>query len=217
MGYAQSSSCTHTFRPPTSPSLPPLHVHCVRFVYFLRIGERSSLQRRHLQTTDYDVVLSESSISVAEGGVDAEYTVVLDGEPVATTTVDLAVGSSDITAIPTSLSFTSSTWNVPQTVTVAAVDDDGVEDLEEVSVTHSVTVASGTWTGTFSLSENVTVRVYDDDTAGVLLSASALYVDEGSTATYTIALMGSSSDNVAVGTSNGGRITYKWRLLFLVL
>lgn len=145
------------------------------------------------------MVLSESSVSVAEGGVDAEYTVVLDGEPVETTTVTLAVGSSDIIAIPTSLSFTNATWNEPQTVTVTAVDDDGVEDLEEVSITHSVTVANGMWTGNFSLSEDVTVRVYDDDTAGVLLSASALYLDEGSTSTYTIALMGSPSDNVEVG------------------
>lgn len=73
-----------------------------------------------------------------------------------------------------------------------------MEALEEFVVSHSATVASGSWTGAFSLSEDVTVRVYDDDTAGVLLSASALYVDEDTTTTYTIELMGSPSDNVEV-------------------
>lgn len=104
------------------------HPHPIRYHDDPKHQEQRSRQGegRRLQTTDFDVVLSKSSVSVAEGGVDAEYTIVLDGEPAATTTVDVSPGSSEITASPASLDFTSGDWSVPQTVTVSAVDDDEV-------------------------------------------------------------------------------------------
>lgn len=159
-------------------------------------------QQRRLQTgVAANVVLSESSVSVAEGGVEAVYAVILDADPGTEVTINLVAGSGALTATPPSLSFTTLTWSTSQSVTVAAVDDDVVDGLTEVDVTHSVVIADSgyVWTGVFTPSETVIARVYDDDTAGVLLSLSALYVDEDSIATYTVALMGSPSDNVEVG------------------
>lgn len=147
-------------------------------------------------------MLSESAISVAENGANATYTIVLDAEPQTPLTVNLAnSASSEISISPTVLDFTSVNWDLEQTVTVLAVDDDRVESLAEVTITHSVVISDTDyeWTGEFSPSEDLTVRVYDNDEAGILISTSALYINEAGIGTYTVELMGSPSSNVQVG------------------
>lgn len=124
---------------------------------------------------------------------------VLDTDPLTALSVDLFSGAAtEVSVSPTSLDFTSADWDTEQTVTVAAIDDGEVESLSEVTITHSVDIAdaSYTWTGVFSPSENLTVRVYDNDEAGILISASTVYLDEGGDGTYTVQLMGSPSADV---------------------
>lgn len=146
-------------------------------------------------------MLSESTVSVSEGGSNATYTVVLDADPITPLNVNLANGgSSEVTTSTSSLGFTTADWDTEQRVTVTAVDDGEVEALSEVTITHSVVIPNGTytWTGAFSPSASLTARVYDNDEAGVLLSVSTLYVDEGDFAVYTVKLMGSPSEDVQV-------------------
>lgn len=146
-------------------------------------------------------MLSESTVSVSEGGPNTTYTVVLDSDPVTPLNVNLANGgSSEISVTPTQLGFTTADWDTEQKVTVTALDDGDVEGLSEVTITHSVGVPNSTysWTGAFSPSSDLTARVYDNDEAGILISASTLYVDEGGIGTYTVKLMGSPSQNVEV-------------------
>ena len=72
------------------------------------------------------------------------YTVVLFGiTPTGTVTVTVAKEAGDaasLTANPTSLTFTSSNWNTPQTVTVTAAHDD---DAENAAATFTHTAAGG--------------------------------------------------------------------------
>lgn len=98
------------------------------------------------------------------------------------------------------MDFNTTNWDQEQTATITAVDDGDVEGLVASFVSHAVTIANATyeWGGVFSPSENLTVRVYDDDQAGVILSLLTLYVMEGDVATYTVRLMGSPSANVEV-------------------
>lgn len=152
-----------------------------------------------------NVVLSESTISAAENGAEAVYTVALNSDPGTTLQVDIGNGNSaEISTSVTSLEFTSANWNTAQAVTVTALDDGEVEDLTVLTLTHSVIfpLGDGEWTGTFFPSEDLSVRVYDNDEAGILISASTVYVDEGSTGTYNIKLMGSPSEDVKVITKN---------------
>ena len=147
-------------------------------------------------------MLSESTVSVSEGGSNATYTVVLDADPITPLNVNLANGaSSEISLSTGSLAFTTADWDTEQAVTVTAVDDGEVEALSEVTITHSVVIPNGTytWTGAISPSASLTARVYDNDEAGILISASTLYVDEGDFSVYTVKLMGSPSENVQVG------------------
>ena len=106
-------------------------------------------------------MLGKSELIVPEGG-SAAYTVALDSEPTADVTVTIAGHArTDLTLTPTTarLTFTPSTWNRTQTVTVAAGDDgDALND--SARLTHR---ASGA-TEYASVSADLSVTVTDDDT-----------------------------------------------------
>eukprot|EP00752_Nemacystus_decipiens_P010330 g9202.t1 len=157
-------------------------------------------QRRRLQTFTSDVIISESAVSASEGGAGATYTVYLAAEPDAQVNVDMSSASSEISISPTQLVFQTANYGDPQTVTVSAVDDDVAETLVEVAVTHAATAPDGsfTWTGAYIPDANLNVRVYDNDEAGVLLSTSTLYVDEGGSTSYTVKLMSRPSQAVTI-------------------
>ena len=80
---------------------------------------------------------------MAEGST-ADYTVQLSVQPTADVTVNIT-GGGDVTVNPTSLTFSSATWNTAQTVTVtAAQDDDGADDT--LTVGHAVDSSSASST-----------------------------------------------------------------------
>ena len=109
------------------------------------------------------VTVSAATLTVNEGST-GTYTVKLDSQPTASVTVTPSkTGSSDVTFAPASLTFSTSNWNVTQTVTVtAAQDSDAVDDSATIS--HAVT---GGDYGTHSVSAGpVTVTVRDDETGG---------------------------------------------------
>ena len=122
------------------------------------------------------LAFSVSPLSVPEGG-SSTYTVALSSRPTATVTVAITgVIGTDLTLDDTSLTFTSSNWDQPQTVTVSSVDDADTLDDQE-ALTHTATSApSGDYQ---SLSAALPVNVVDDDvvmivTNGVLVPSSPL-------------------------------------------
>ena len=68
------------------------------------------------------VQLSSSYLSVTEGGAYDSYTVVLASDPIADVTVSIFNTTQAYTSA-SELTFTSTDWNVPQTVQVHAFDD----------------------------------------------------------------------------------------------
>ena len=135
------------------------------------------------------LTVSESSLSINESGDgnSATFTVVLDTIPAGTVTV--AVTSSDegaVTVSATSLTFTTSDWNVAQTVTVTGVSDD---DTSDESPSISVTPSGGGYDDVAAGSVGVTVT--DTSVAGLTLSASDLTIDEsgdGNSGSFTVVL-----------------------------
>ena len=89
-----------------------------------------------------DVVITESggSTDIAEGGVTDTYSIVLDTEPTADVTVNIA-GDTQVSAAPTSLVFTPSNWATAQSVSVSAIDDAVDEGTHTGTLSH--TAASG--------------------------------------------------------------------------
>ena len=87
------------------------------------------------------MTLSTTTLSIAEGDSDT-YTVKLDTEPTGDVTVAIAgYADTDVTLDKTSITFSTSTWNMAQTVTVTAGEDDDAASDAVVTLTHTVTGA----------------------------------------------------------------------------
>ena len=131
------------------------------------------------------VTVSHTSLPVTEGS-STTYTVVLTSQPTASVTVTPSVTDNpDVTIDSSPLTFTPSTWETAQTVTVSAgADADGEDD--EATITHAV--AGGDYAS--AKVSKVDVTVDDDETAStkVTLSVSPASVDEdGEATTVTVA------------------------------
>ena len=114
------------------------------------------------------VDVSSSALTVPEGD-SRTYTVALLSQPTGPVTVTVsAAGDPDVTVRPASLTFTATTWNQAQTVTVSAAQDgDAVDDAATIS--HAV---SGGGYDAVAVS-GVSVAVGDDD---IVLQAPVLTV-----------------------------------------
>ena len=146
---------------------------------------------------DTPALLLATSTLAADGvreGSTATYAVRLATEPSGTVTV-AATATATATAgvevdmdggqagLQSSLRFDATNWSVPRTATVRGLPDDDAAD-GTATLRHA---ASGADYGSVAAADT-TFAVTDDDTPAVLPSATALTVNEGSTATYTVRL-----------------------------
>ena len=166
-----------------------------------------------LSITDNDergVQISPTSLTVPEGG-DETYTVVLTSQPTGEVTVTPSLGSGDTdVTVSAALTFTETTWNQAQTVTVSAAQDaDAANDT--ATIVHAV---SGADYGANSVTaDDVSVAVDDDETA-LTLTVNPAALDEhggGTRVTVTGTLDGVTRDvpttlTVTVGASDDAAI-----------
>ena len=119
--------------------------------------------------------VTPTALTVTEGST-GTYTVALATQPTAAVTV--AVGR-DLRGRHggdrSSLTFSTSNWGTPQTVTVSLAQDDDAADDAAVTLTHT---PSGGDYGAVPFA-SVTVTPDDDDTAGATVTPTALYGDGG--------------------------------------
>ena len=158
-----------------------------------------------INLTDSDtrnLVLSRPSLTLTEGNAAGmSYTVALATQPSGEVTVTISgqagtdLSLSGPTLSSNMLTFTTETWNIAQTVTVkAGQDDDGVTDAV-ATLTH---IASG---GDYAnVTKDLPVTVTDNDTPDIVLSKTDLAVTEGDAAgmSYTVALATQPSASVSV-------------------
>ena len=148
------------------------------------------------------VTLGAATLSVPENG-SAMYTAKLAAQPVGgNVTVTITGAGSGITARPTTLTFTPTSWSTAQTVTVsAAADLNGVH--ESVTLRHA---ASGADYNSVTPAEIVATAT-DDDGPSLHVSSNMLTVDEGSSADYQVRLNTQPSAGVTVTVTVGGATT----------
>ena len=102
-------------------------------------------------------VSAATTLTVDEGSSEV-YTLALDNQPSGNVTITPASGDSDAVSLsPASLTFTTTNWDTPRTVTVTGVDDADTAD-ETVTISHGV---SGY--GAITVAAAVTVSVTDTD------------------------------------------------------
>jgi cellulose 1,4-beta-cellobiosidase len=147
-------------------------------------------------TTEGSITATPTSLNVAQGGT-GTFTLALSQAPTANTTVSIAAsGNTGLTASPTSLTFTPSNYNTPQTVTVTAN-------------------SSGTGTTTFTASASgytstaVTANETAVSTPSIVVTPATLSVAQSSTGTFTVALSAAptSSETVTIASSGNTGLT----------
>jgi hypothetical protein len=142
-------------------------------------------------------VIVTGSPSVSEAGGSAGITLVLSAAPTSDVLVTLP-SDGQIQASPTSVLFTPTNWNVPQTVTVSAVDDLTAEGDHAGSLSLDATSGDPQYDGLAV--PDLSAAIADNDTANVVVTpTSGLIVREsGTTATFSIRLTSVASQPVTI-------------------
>ena len=169
-------------------------------------------------TTDDDVasftvVESAGSTSVNESGTTDTLSVVLDAEP--PSNVVVLVGPADpgeVTVDPSTMTFTPSSWNVAQIVTLTGVDDDLVDGDQNTDTSFSIDDANSADSFDQLPDQTISVSTIDDDTPGfaVVETGGSTEVDEsGKTDTFTVQPTNEPASDVVLSVTSGdaGEVT----------
>ncbi|MBI1314162.1 hypothetical protein GC176_22945 [bacterium] len=159
------------------------------------------------------LVSSPSSSIVSEDGTSQTFQVLLQAQPL--TDVVLDVSSSDTTETSVDkpmLTFTSSNWNISQTVTVTGVDDVIVDGTRLSTITVAVNAALSDNGFDSALPTNLAFSTTDNDVAGFTVTESSGTTsvgESGTTDTFTVVLNAQPLSDVVftVGGSNSDEAT----------
>ena len=179
------------------------------------------------------IVATTTQPVIDEGTETYTYTVRLSNQPAHGVTVTIASGPSDGVEIATdgtfsnsaTLAFSTSNWQMPQTVTVKGLDDADLSDSTGNILAHTAADATPGSNSLFSSAPtvNLSVTVTDDDTGAIEVTQTddttltpPLVVGEGSSVMYNLGVSEAplgdvtitvSSNNAAVQIHDGGSTT----------
>ncbi|VVM23292.1 hypothetical protein BSPWISOXPB_9943 [uncultured Gammaproteobacteria bacterium] len=106
-------------------------------------------------------IQSATSATIAEDTT-GTYTIVLDSEPTSDVTIRLTSSDTTAATVTPLLTFTTSNWSRPQTITITAENDNDT-DNETVIISYAI---SGGGYDTVSMA-NFTATMIDNDTAAI--------------------------------------------------
>jgi predicted extracellular nuclease len=145
------------------------------------------------------ITVSPTTVGATEGGATGSFTVVLTSAPTANVTIGVT-GGPQVGVSTASLVFTSADWDVPQTVTVTAVDDSAIEGPHGATVTLGAAVsADPNYSGLDAT--DVTVSITDNDAAPVI---TRIHTVQGSGAASPLAGQTVTVEAIVVGDFQNG-------------
>ena len=146
-----------------------------------------------------NVSFGDATYDVAEGG-SVDVTVTLSGDPDQTVVIPLTAAGrggledADYGGVPANVTF-SAGGSLEQTFRVTTTDDRIDDDGESLRLTFGTPLPDSVSTGSRPAA---TVRITDDDDAGVTLSETSLDIDEGSSGSYTVVLTSEPTADVTI-------------------
>ncbi len=155
------------------------------------------------------IVSPAGPLTVREDGTQASVTVRLNAPPTATATIPVQSSNpSEFTTSVSSLVFTASDWNQPQTILVTGVRDN-IVDGDRTSTLQLLPITGG---GNFNGIDgsDVSVVVIDTDRASFSASPASVVVNETGTSaqvTVRLATPPSTAVTISAGSSNVGKAT----------
>ena len=153
----------------------------------------------------FTIAESDSTTVVTEAGSTDTFTVVLDAEPDSDVVIDLSTpDATEVTVSLTSLTFTPTDWNTPQTVSVTGVNDTIIDG--DISSTITLAINADGSDNNFDSLDNQTLSVLttNDDSAGFTIAESDLttvVTETGSTDTFTVVLDAEPNSDVVIDLS----------------
>ncbi len=138
-------------------------------------------------TAGVTIAQSGGTTVVTEGGATDTYTVVLNSQPTANVTINLAP-NGQLTTDVTQLVFTSQNWNIAQPVTVTAVNDTTTEGNHTGTITHTAT-STDTAYNNLNLG-SVTANITDNDNPPTNITLSNAALNENVAANTIVGTLG---------------------------
>ncbi|MEG4391875.1 DUF4347 domain-containing protein [Microcoleus sp. BROC3] len=151
--------------------------------------------------------IAPTNITATEGGATGSYKVKLTSQPTAPVNISFNTGNA-ISPIATPITFDSTNWNVDQTVTVSAIDDNLAQGTHSGTIAHTVTSTDASYNA--KAMPDVTASITDNDSPGVSIvqSAGSTNIAEGgATATYGVVLTTAPAANVTINFDTGTQIS----------
>jgi hypothetical protein len=197
----------------------PIHTAGARNVVVTTGGGTATLVDGYTYVAPAIVVSPTSGLTTTEAGGTASFTIVLATKPLSNVTI--GVTSNDLsegTVTPSSVTFTSLDWDLPQTVTVRGADDAVADGSVGYSiVTNAASSSDAAYNGMNP--SNVSVTTTDNDVAAISLApVSGLVTTEGGlTAIFSVRLSSQpladvtiaiSSSDVSEGTVSPASLTF---------
>ncbi|WP_302183118.1 DUF4347 domain-containing protein [Planktothrix agardhii] len=145
-------------------------------------------------------VTPTTGLTTTEAGGKATFTVVLNSQPTADVTIPLtSSNTAEGTIDKTSLTFTATNWNTPQTVTVTGVND----SVDDGDIAYNIVTAAATSTDTNYSGvavADVAVTNSDNDTKGITVTPTTglTTTEAGGKATFTVVLNSQPTANVTI-------------------
>src|SRR5262249_19279705 len=153
-------------------------------------------------TPGFTVTPTNNLVTSESGGTDT-FTVVLDKAPAADVTIGVSSSNTgEGTVSPSSLTFNSGNWNIPQTVTVTGGDDAVIDGTVSYTVIlGAATSADANYNGINPV--DVSVQNIDNESGISVSPTSGLITTEaGGTDTFNVHLNTQPTANVTIGLSS---------------
>jgi hypothetical protein len=151
-----------------------------------------------------------SGLTTNESGGTASFTIVLDSEPTANVSIALSSSATgEGLPSPTTTSFTPTTWNIPQTITVTGVNDAAVDGNQNYLIATAPAVSGDPrYSGVDAA--DVSLMNQDNDSPNVLITQSGgttTSTEGGAGDSYTIVLATQPTANVTVTVTPDAQVT----------
>ena len=130
-------------------------------------------------------------------GLSDAYSLVLTYPPTADVVVTV-LPNTQVTATPSSVVFTAANWNVPQSVTVTAVNDAIAEGAHSGTVSHTAASTDANYNGIAVAA--AAVQITDNDVAGIAVSRTSGLVttEDAGMDTFDVVLTSQPTANVTI-------------------
>ena len=152
------------------------------------------------RTRNAGIVLSKTTASVDESGTTDTVTIRLQDEPESSVYLDMSSNDTgEATVSPATMTFTTTNWSTPQTLTITGADDNTQDGSQTATV--SIGVSTNTSESYYAVLDNktITTTVTDDDVISFVLNTTTASVSElGTTANFNIVLGLQPTGNVVI-------------------